>query len=173
MFGKSLGQRGQNLQRIADDAVVGKVEDRRVGVGIDRNDHVRGLHADAVLDRARDAGRNVELGSHRLAGLANLTVSTHPASLHAGPRGTDFAAQHADISTGGIGAFGDWTLVIVRTDQGRALLSAMKDRGLIETRPGDDDPGAIALLHKLAMVSRKRWPDDANPGPRRIPVVAK
>jgi coenzyme F420 hydrogenase subunit beta len=85
----------------------------------------------------------------------------------------DFAAEHADISTGGIGAFGDWTLVIVRTDQGRALLSAMKDRGLIETRPGDDDPGAIALLHKLATVSRKRWPADATLGPRRIPVVAK
>jgi coenzyme F420 hydrogenase subunit beta len=84
----------------------------------------------------------------------------------------DFAAEHADISTGGIGAFGDWTLVIVRTDQGRALLGAMKDQGLIETRPGDDDPGAIALLHKLAMVSRKRWPADATPGPRRIPLTS-
>ncbi|MHB1208989.1 MAG: Coenzyme F420 hydrogenase/dehydrogenase, beta subunit C-terminal domain [Acidimicrobiales bacterium] len=82
----------------------------------------------------------------------------------------DFAAEHADISTGGIGAFGDWTLVIVRTKLGRELLSAMKERGLIETRPGDDDPGAVALLHKLAQVSRKRWPEDQNPGPRRIPV---
>src|SRR5487761_2503585 len=82
----------------------------------------------------------------------------------------DFAAEHADISTGGIGAFGDWTLVIVRTDLGRELLSALKERGLVETRPGDDDPGAVALLHKLARVSRKRWPEGLNPGPRRIPV---
>ena len=82
----------------------------------------------------------------------------------------DFAAEHADISTGGIGAFGDWTLVIVRTDQGRTLMDAMKDKGLIEIRPGDDDPGAVALLHKLAQVSRKRWPESANPGPRRIPL---
>ncbi len=82
----------------------------------------------------------------------------------------DFAAEHADISTGGIGAFGDWTLVIVRTELGRTLLSAMKEQNLIETRPGDDDPGAVALLHKLAQVSRKRWPEDQNPGPRRIPV---
>lgn len=82
----------------------------------------------------------------------------------------DFAAEHADISTGGIGAFGDWTLIIVRTDQGRELMSALKEHGLIETRPGDDDPGAVALLHKLAQLSRKRWPEDANPGPRRIPV---
>jgi coenzyme F420 hydrogenase subunit beta len=81
----------------------------------------------------------------------------------------DFAAEHADISTGGIGAFGDWTLVIVRTDKGRELMSAMKEHQLIETRPGDDDPGAVALLHRLAQVSRKRWPQDADPGPRRLP----
>ena len=79
-------------------------------------------------------------------------------------------AEHADISAGGIGAFNDWTLVIVRTDQGRELVSALKERGLIETRPGDDDPGAVALLHKLATLSRKRWPETAAPGPRRIPV---
>jgi len=82
----------------------------------------------------------------------------------------DFAAEHADISTGGIGAFGDWTLVIVRTDLGRTLMEGMKNQGLIETRPGDDDPGAVALLHKLAEVSRKRWPATAVPGPRRIPL---
>jgi coenzyme F420 hydrogenase subunit beta len=82
----------------------------------------------------------------------------------------DFAAEHADISMGGIGAFGDWTLVIVRTDQGRTLMDDMNKAELIETRPGDDDPGAVALLHKLAQVSRKRWPESATPGPRRIPL---
>ena len=75
----------------------------------------------------------------------------------------DFAAEHADISTGGIGAFNDWTLTIVRTDKGRELLQAMIDGGAVETRPGDDDPGAIALLHRLARVSRKRWPETAVP----------
>jgi coenzyme F420 hydrogenase subunit beta len=84
----------------------------------------------------------------------------------------DFAAEHADLSTGGIGAFGDWTLVIVRTDLGRELLSSMKEKRLIETRPGDDDPGAVALLHRLARVSRKRWPADAAPGAGRLPVTA-
>ena len=34
----------------------------------------------------------------------------------------DFAAEHADISTGGIGAFNDWTLTIIRTDIGRELM---------------------------------------------------
>ena len=67
----------------------------------------------------------------------------------------DFAAEHADISTGGIGAFGDWTLVIVRTDQGEADRRDEGD-GLIEIRPGDDDPGAVALLHKLAEPSHAK-----------------
>ncbi|HEY1223050.1 MAG TPA: hypothetical protein VGE75_06100, partial [Acidimicrobiales bacterium] len=62
------------------------------------------------------------------------------------------------------------TLTIVRTDQGREIMAGMIADGVIETRPGDDDPGAVALLHKLAQVSRKRWPESATPGPRRIPL---
>jgi len=80
----------------------------------------------------------------------------------------DFAAEHADISTGGIGKFNDWTLTIVRTDIGRDLVARMLDDGWIETRPGDDDPGAIALMHKLAAKSRKRWPETAVPEPRLL-----
>ena len=38
----------------------------------------------------------------------------------------------------------------------------MIDDGTIETRPGDDDPAAIALMHRLAATSRKRWPNWAN-----------
>jgi coenzyme F420 hydrogenase subunit beta len=84
----------------------------------------------------------------------------------------DFAAEHADISTGGIGAFSDWTLTIVRTDQGREVMAGMSADGVIETRPGDDDPGAIELLHKLARVSRRRWPATAVDAPRLIPATA-
>ncbi|MHB1518707.1 MAG: Coenzyme F420 hydrogenase/dehydrogenase, beta subunit C-terminal domain [Acidimicrobiales bacterium] len=81
----------------------------------------------------------------------------------------DFAAEHADIATGGIGAFDDWTLTIIRTQQGREILDGMIADGTVETRPGDDDPGAIALLHRLARVSRRRWPETAVPMPRRLP----
>jgi len=84
----------------------------------------------------------------------------------------DFAAEHADISTGGIGAFNDWTLTIVRTDQGRDILAGMTADGAVETRPADDDPGAIELLHKLARVSRRRWPETAVASPRRLPSSA-
>ncbi len=78
----------------------------------------------------------------------------------------DFAAEHADISTGGIGAFNDWTLTIVRTDVGREILIGMLEDGTIEGRPGDDDPGAIELLRKLSVVSRRRWPETAVPDPK-------
>ena len=71
----------------------------------------------------------------------------------------DFAAEHADISTGGIGDASDWTLTVVRTELGRAVINAMLDDGVIQARPGDDDPGAVALMHKLAAKSRRRWPD--------------
>ncbi|MFI5041712.1 MAG: Coenzyme F420 hydrogenase/dehydrogenase, beta subunit C-terminal domain, partial [Acidimicrobiales bacterium] len=84
----------------------------------------------------------------------------------------DFAAEHADISTGGIGAFNDWTLTLVRTDLGREIMSGLQADGLIEVRPGDDDPGAIALLRKLSRVSRKRWPETAIEAPRRMPPPA-
>ena len=78
----------------------------------------------------------------------------------------DFAAEHADISTGGIGKFNDWTLTIVRTELGREIIQRMIADGSIEARPGDDDPGAIALMRKLAEKSRERWPEWANPGVR-------
>ena len=84
----------------------------------------------------------------------------------------DFAAEHADISTGGIGDATDWTLTIVRTELGRAIIDAMVKDGVIETRPGDDDPGAIALMHKLAQKSRERWPEWAAPA-ARVGISAK
>ena len=81
----------------------------------------------------------------------------------------DFAAEHADISTGGIGAFADWTLTIVRTDLGREIIVKMLEDGSLVGRPGDDDPGAIALMRKLSIKSRKRWPATAVDPPRLIP----
>ena len=87
----------------------------------------------------------------------------------------DFAAEHADIScggigaNGGIGAFNYWTLTIVRTELGREVVDGMIADGIIETRPGDDDPGAIALMHKLSIKSRKRWPEFASPAPALLP----
>ncbi len=78
----------------------------------------------------------------------------------------DFAAEHADISTGGIGKDNDWTLTIVRTELGREIIARMIADGSIVARPGDEDPGALALMHKLAAKSRDRWPATAVDFPR-------
>ncbi len=87
----------------------------------------------------------------------------------------DFSAEHADISTGGIGAEDDWTLTIVRTERGEAWMRAVIDAGLIEARPAEDDPVAIKLLEKLSVTSRKRWPVDELDGaaarPGLLPIV--
>jgi coenzyme F420 hydrogenase subunit beta len=71
----------------------------------------------------------------------------------------DFAAEHADISCGGIGADDNWTLTLVRTGRGEDWMRQLADAGLIETRPADTDPVALGLLTKLSTWSRKRWPD--------------
>jgi coenzyme F420 hydrogenase subunit beta len=78
----------------------------------------------------------------------------------------DFAAEHADISTGGIGAFLDWTLTVIRTEQGKEIIDGMIADGVIETRPGEDDPGAIDLMRRLSLVSRRRWPATAVAAPK-------
>jgi len=78
----------------------------------------------------------------------------------------DFAAEHADISAGGIGEHGDWTLTVLRTEVGQEIVDEMVAAGALEARPGEDDPGALSLMGRLSTVSRRRWPGAAGPGPR-------
>ena len=94
MRGEGLGQRRQHLHRVADDAVVCVLKDGCIGIGVDSHDHVRTLATHPVLDGARDASGDVELGPHRLAGLPHLPLGIHPAGLHAGARRTNLAAKH-------------------------------------------------------------------------------
>lgn len=71
----------------------------------------------------------------------------------------DFAAEHADISTGGIGKDNDWTLTIVRTKVGVEVINRMIAEGVIESKPAQEDEVAMKLLRTLSIVSRRRWPD--------------
>src|SRR6202011_5218327 len=79
-----LGELRRDLEQVADDAVVGDLEDRRLFVLVDRDDRLRGLHAGAVLDRSGDAQRDVQLWRHGLAGLAHLELARVVAGVDRG-----------------------------------------------------------------------------------------
>jgi coenzyme F420 hydrogenase subunit beta len=86
----------------------------------------------------------------------------------------DFAAEHADVATGGLGQLDGWTLAVVRTQRGEDWMREAEAAGVIAVRPGEEDPAALALMAKLAVRSRERWPAGL-PGdqdaPRMLPVV--
>src|SRR5262245_38081953 len=63
-----------DLEEVAHYTVVGHLEDRRFLVLVDRHDGLAVLHAGKMLDGAGDADRNVEVGRHHLAGLADLVI---------------------------------------------------------------------------------------------------
>ena len=100
-LGDLLGELRDDREQVADDAEVGQLEDRRLGVLVDRDDRLGGLHAGPVLDRAGDADRDVELRRDRLAGLADLDLVRVPAGVGGGAGRADRArrAESASSST--------------------------------------------------------------------------
>ena len=87
----------------------------------------------------------------------------------------DFAAEHADLSTGGIGAFGDWTLVIARTDLGRETLRDERAGAHRDSpgrrRPGRGRPAAQARPRLAKALARER--DTRSPtSPRHGGLIA-
>ncbi|HVD14697.1 MAG TPA: Coenzyme F420 hydrogenase/dehydrogenase, beta subunit C-terminal domain [Actinomycetota bacterium] len=87
----------------------------------------------------------------------------------------DFAAEHADISVGGLGQRDGWTLTVVRTQRGEEWLEGASQDGVVTVRPGAEDPPALALMGKLAVRSRQRWPaelaGDGLGAPAMLPIV--
>ena len=64
-FAKGGGEGGDGVAPVGDDADVGGVEDRRVGVGVDREHGAGGAHADRVVELAARADAHEEAGRDR------------------------------------------------------------------------------------------------------------
>src|SRR5262245_28781386 len=86
-------QRRHYLEQVADDAVIGDLEDRRFGVFVDGHDGARAFHADDVLDRAGDADRQVELRRDGLSRRPDLAVHRQPFVVADRARGGQFGAE--------------------------------------------------------------------------------
>src|SRR3954452_7526362 len=173
-----LGELGDDLVEVPDHAEVGELEDRGVGVLVDRDDVLRGLHPDLVLDRAGDARREVQLRRDGLARLPDLGGVRVPARV-------DDRAGRRDGSAEGAGevlerleallvaqpaAPGDERLGVLDVHVGAALLAALDHpRAGREVRELDvevlDGCGAVGLLRlegvqapdddALALVARR------------------
>jgi len=65
---------------------------------------------------------------------------------------SDFSAELADISVGGLGLDG-WTFTILRTEKGESLFEKAESEGFLETRPVEHDSKPLNLL---IMLSRKK-----------------
>ncbi len=129
------------------DGLMGEIAQEELGLDLD---HLARVNIKGRLLFYTDTGDEIVYPlkqSHRF---------TRPGCL----RCPDFAAEHADISFGGLGQGDGWTLSIVRTERGREIWDGAISAGLLESkRAADADPDAVALMFKLAIKSRKRWPE--------------
>lgn len=67
---------------------------------------------------------------------------------------TDFSAELADISTGGLG-LSNWTFTVIRTKKGAELFEAAEEAGIIKTRTAKEEKAPLDLLVKLSKKKRK------------------
>ena len=119
---------------------------------------------------------NIKAGSS-CGGAPPASRSRSPSSscatrgLQALPRLRGRARRHRHRR---LGQRDGWTLAIVRTQRGEDWMRQAEAAGVITVRPGEEDPAALALMAKLAVRSRERWPADLTgdqAAPRMLPVV--
>ena len=67
---------------------------------------------------------------------------------------SDFSAELADISVGGLGLNG-WTFTILRTERGEKIFEEAKSKGLLETKPVERNSKPLILLINLSGKKRR------------------
>lgn len=142
------------------DGLMVEIAQRRLGLDLD--DLVRVNVKGKLLFYTDD-------GEEHAYSLKEAHAFTRPGCLHC----PDFAAEHGDISFGGLGQSDGWTLTVIRTPLGRDVWDRAVAAGVVESRPAQEDPAAVELMGRLAARSRERWPMEgvagASAGPRRLP----
>jgi len=67
---------------------------------------------------------------------------------------SDFSAELADISTGGLG-LSNWTFTVIRTSKGEEIFNSAEKAGALQTRQVEEEKSALDLLVKLSRRKRK------------------
>ena len=138
------------------DGLMGEIAQNELGLALD--DIVRVNVKGRLLFYTRD-------GEEHRYSLKKSHRFTRPGCMKC----PDFAAEHADISFGGLGQGDGWTLTNIRTELGEQVWNAAVQAGIVEWRPGSEDPAALALMDKLAAHSRQRWPGGELPAEWSFP----
>ncbi|HVL64471.1 MAG TPA: Coenzyme F420 hydrogenase/dehydrogenase, beta subunit C-terminal domain [Actinomycetota bacterium] len=121
--------------------MVGKVEqDRGIPLEAIEKVNVKGK----VIVTLRD-GRDVDIPLKEARPYANEWCHHCP----------DFAAEHADLSCGGLGMDG-WTMVLVRSETGDEYLTQAVAEGVLELRAAEEEPKALEVMDRLARKQRAR-----------------
>src|SRR5215210_1387400 len=79
-FTHRRGESGNDLEDIADNPIVGHLEDRSLPVLVDGDDCPRRAHAGEMLDRSGDAERYVQIRTDDASRLPDL-IAVRPPSI--------------------------------------------------------------------------------------------
>jgi coenzyme F420 hydrogenase subunit beta len=121
--------------------MIGKVQGDR---GIDLDD-VTKVNVKGKVIVSLSSGEDVDIPLKEARPYANEWCHRCP----------DFAAEHADLSCGGLGMEG-WTMILVRSQTGEDYLNRAVDAGVLELREAEEEPGALQVMDRLARKQRER-----------------
>jgi coenzyme F420 hydrogenase subunit beta len=124
-----------------DAFMVGKVQQE---MGIDLRDVTKVNVKGRVIVSVK-SGRDIDIPLKEARPFANEWCHHCP----------DFAAEHADLSCGGLGMEG-WTMILVRSERGAEWMQRAAAAGVLELRNAEEEPKALEVMDRLARKQRER-----------------